>query len=70
VNRSRFPVSFTSHVVSYILLQSTGIGIVERVVLLGTPQTLDKDRWESVRKVRIAHAIIIPRFVVRGQGYH
>lgn len=28
-----------------------GIGIVERVVLLGTPQNLDKTRWESVRKV-------------------
>ncbi|KAG0576997.1 hypothetical protein KC19_5G124200 [Ceratodon purpureus] len=28
-----------------------GIGIVERVVLLGTPQNLDTTRWESVRKV-------------------
>ncbi|KAG0621732.1 hypothetical protein M758_3G044400 [Ceratodon purpureus] len=28
-----------------------GLGIVERVLLLGTPQTLDKAKWESVRKV-------------------
>lgn len=28
-----------------------GIGIVERVVLLGTPETVEKSRWESARKV-------------------
>lgn len=33
-----------------------GIGIVERVVLLGTPQNLDTARWESVRKVMPSHA--------------
>jgi hypothetical protein len=28
-----------------------GMGIVERVIVLGMPQTLDKATWESVRKV-------------------
>ena len=33
----------------------SGIGIVERVIVLGIPQTLDKAKWESVRKVMIFH---------------
>lgn len=28
-----------------------GLGIVERVFLLGTPEKVDKEKWESVRKV-------------------
>jgi len=38
-----------------LTLQIAGIGIVERVVILGTPQTMDKAKWESVRKVVIFH---------------